>query len=215
MNQNSLLFSFSVSLVGLALLLINTVLFLIKYKGKDRLYKIFTFFLILISCEQIACNVLGFTQIYPNIFLAHFNFNVHLLFLSILYYHLFSNPTLKKIVVLVYCAIAIFLGVQYYTTPSLFWQFNIPEIVLISIVLICYALIHIYHCIGAQQKYFNFSIGLIMFLFCSTIIYLSGKYELVFCYNPYIDIWIFNSIFFIVFQFFIFKEWKKQIKYTP
>jgi hypothetical protein len=212
MNQDSLLFSFSISLLGLALLIINTFLFVSKLKGKDKLYKIFTCYLIFLTIEEIACNVIGFTQIISNTFLSHFHFQILLFFLSVLYYNLFSNKSLKKLVLIIYVLIFLGLGIQYFNNPNLFWQFNVPEIVIISIVLICYALIHLYNCISEQKKYFHFSIGISLFLLCASIIYMSGQYELVFWRNPLIDIWIFSSLFFIVLQVFIFKEWKKQIK---
>ncbi len=212
MNQDNLLLSFSISLFGLTLLILNTILFVSKIKGKDKLYKVFTLYLVFLTMEELACNIIGFSQIIPNTFLAHFHFNIHLLFLSVLYYNLFTSVTLKKLVLILYVIILLGLGIQYFNNPTIFWQFNVPEIVIISIAIISYALIHIYNCISEQKNYFHFSIGISLFLICASIIYMSGQYELVFWQNPLIDIWIFSSIFFIVFQFFIFKEWKKQIK---
>jgi hypothetical protein len=47
-----------------------------------------------------------------------------------------------------------------------------------------------------------------MYMLSTSIIFLLGNVELVFIKDPYIDIWVFNSIFFIVYQFLIFKEWR-------
>jgi hypothetical protein len=66
----------------------------------------------------------------------------------------------------------------------------------------------LYNSLGAERRYFYFAIGLIMYLLCTSIIYMSGQYELVFVRKPYIDIWVFNSIFFIVYQILLFKEWR-------
>ena len=38
-------------------------------------------------------------------------------------------------------------------------------------------------------------------------IFLNGNLEFVLIENPHIDIWIFNTIFYIVFQFMIFREY--------
>ena len=54
-----------------------------------------------------------------------------------------------------------------------------------------------------------------LYLSCSIAIFLSGNLELVLIEKPYIDIWVFNSIFYIVFQIFIFREYlflKRKIK---
>lgn len=212
MPQDNLLFGFCISLIGLAFLVINSILFLFNIKQGNKPYKIFTLYLCFLSIEEIACNYIGFTQIMSNTFLAHINFNIQLLFLSILFYHLFTNTALKKTIIWIYIIIVLGLTVQFINNPELFWQFNVPEIAVISIVLICYGLIHIYNSIGESKNYFYFAIGLVMFLLCSTVIYMSGKYELVFWHSPLIDIWIFNSLFFIVFQYFILKEWQKQRK---
>jgi hypothetical protein len=49
-------------------------------------------------------------------------------------------------------------------------------------------------------------------LLCSSIIFMSGNLELVFFYEPYIDIWVFNSILYIIYQLLVFKEWKTLTK---
>ena len=81
------------------------------------------------------------------------------------------------------------------------------EIVSTSLLLVIYALRHLYKTLGEEKQYMYLMTGLIMYLICSCLIFLSGNYELVFIEDPYIDIWIFNSIFYIVYQALIFTEW--------
>jgi hypothetical protein len=207
-SSNDLLFVFFISLIGLFCLVVNAVLYVLKISGKDKNYRILTTYLVVLSVEEIICNVMGFTHPNSNLFLNHFHFNIQFIFLSMLFYRLFTNVALKKIVIVMPAIVWLALGIQYYSSPSLFWQFNVPEIAIISLILISYSLIHLYNCLGAEKRYFYFAIGLIMYLLCSSIIYMSGKYELVFLYKPYIDIWVFNSLFFITYQYLLFKEWK-------
>ena len=49
----------------------------------------------------------------------------------------------------------------------------------------------IYKEINKVHYYYNFSIGLVLYLLCSITIFLSGNLELVLIEDPYIDIWIF------------------------
>lgn len=204
--------AFSISVFGLILLIVNSFLFVKKLAGKDQLYRILTIYLVTLSVVETFCNVIGILKPNSNLFISHFYFNFQFLFLSFFFYKLFNSPILKKLVVITLVVIWGILAVQYYQTPTLFWQFNLFEILSISFILIGYALIHLYNSLGEEKKYFNFSIGLIMYLLCSSIIFMSGNLELVFYYEPYIDIWIFNSILYIVYQILILKEWKTLTK---
>jgi hypothetical protein len=207
-SSNDLLLVFLISLIGLFFLVVNAVLYVLKLSGKDKNYRILTTYLVVLGVEEVICNIMGITKPNSNLFLTHFHFNIQLIFLSILFYSLFTNAALKKMVMVMPVIVWLGLGIQYYNNPSLFWQFNVPEIAIISLILIFYSLIHLYNCLGAERSFFYFAIGLIMYQLCSSIIYMSGKYELVFLYKPYIDIWVFNSIFFITYQYLLFKEWK-------
>jgi hypothetical protein len=207
-STNDLLLVFFISLIGLFFLVVNAVLYVLKLSGKDKNYRILTTYLVVLGVEEIICNIMGITKPNSNLFLNHFHFNIQLVFLSMLFYRLFTNAALKKVVMVMPIIIMLGLGIQYISTPSTFWQFNVPEIAIISLLLIFYSLIHLYNSLGAERIYFYFAIGLIMYLLCTSIIYMSGKYELVFFRKPYIDIWVFNSIFFIVYQFLLFREWR-------
>ncbi len=205
----NILFPLGVSLIGLFFLLINNVLYLKTLKGKDNLYKTLSVYLLFLAVEEIICTVIGVLIPNANFFLTHFNFNIQLLILSYFFYQLFKNSTLKKLTLLLIGLVWVLLSCQYFYKPDLFWKFNIPEILTISFILISYSLIHLYNNLGEEKKYFYFVIGLGSYLACSSIIYMSGNFELTFITEPVlIDIWIFNSIFFIIFQYFIFKEWK-------
>jgi hypothetical protein len=199
---------FSISLVGLLLLIMNSILFLSRLSGKGKLYLTLTIYLIALSVVETFCNIMGFLNPNSNLFLSHFYFNFQFLFLSFFYYKLFKTKILKKLVGVTFIVVWIVLAVQYYLNPALFWQFNLPEILSISFILIIYSLIHLYNNLGEKKRYFYFAIGLIMYLLCSSIIFMSGNLELVFWQDPYIDIWIFNSLLYIVYQLLIFKEWK-------
>ncbi len=98
---------------------------------------------------------------------------------------------------------------QYFKNPLLYWQFNTFEIGATSVLLIFYCLVYFFKNLKVTHEYFYFCLGLTYYLTSSVLIFLSGNTEFVFFVKPfYFDIWIFNSLFYILYRFFIFKEWR-------
>lgn len=209
----NLLFGFLVSLIGLAFLLCNTFLFVTNSNMRKKVYSIFLIYLIALSTIEIACHIIGYLHPNLNLFISHFYFIFQFAFLSALFYKLFKEKIWKQLIVVIFGLQILILGWMYVANPELFWTFNIYEIVSTSIILVVYALSFIIKNLDVQHNYFNFSIGLILYLCCSITIFLFGNLDLVLYENPYIDIWIFNSVFYIIFQSMVFREYlflKKQ-----
>jgi hypothetical protein len=202
------LFSFSISLIGLLFLIINTILFVRNKTIYSKVSKYFLAYLVALTFIEIACHVIGFLSPNSNLFISHFYFLFQFLFLSLLFYQLFKNKFIKKGIVLILILQLTILFFIYSSNPQLFWGFNIYEIVSCSSILVIYALLYIFMNFEKEHKYFNFSVGLILYLICSISIFTSGNLEMVLWEKPYIDIWIFNSIFYILFQYMIFREYK-------
>ena len=202
-------FGFALSVFSLFLLLINSVLFLSKVKKtNNQTYKYVSIYLIVLFFVELFCNTIGYLYPAQNLYLSHFYFNAQFILLSIVFYRLFSNPKLKKLVVINYAVVTLIIVGMYVFNNELFWKFNLFEIAATSALLIIYALIHLNNTLGTKKKYFYLTIGLILYLLCSSLIFLFGNYELVFIEDPYIDIWIFNTLFYIVYQVLIFTEWR-------
>lgn len=198
---------FSLSLSGLFFLIINTILFLTNKEINKKIEKTFLWYLTSLCIVEIACHVIGFLSFGNNFFISHFYFYFQFLFLTFLYKNLILNPVVKKITVAILIIQTLILLSMYIYHPSGFWEFNNYEIISISLILIIYALYYIFSNLAIEHRYFNFSIGLIMYFACSITIFSAGNLELVLCEDPFIDIWIFNILFYIIFQIFIFKEY--------
>ena len=205
--ENKYLFSFVISLLGLFFLVFNTILFLRNSQIKKRISKVFLIYLVTLSIIEVACHIIGILQPNSNFFISHFYFIFQFTFLSYLYHKLIGSNFISKIILFVYLIQMTILAVMYIFDPSLFWRFNEYEIIATSFVLVSYALYFIYKEMDKVHYYYNFSVGLILYLLCSVSIFLYGNLELVLIENPYIDIWIFNTIFYIIFQFMIFREY--------
>ena len=206
-------FIYSVSCIGLCFLLFNTYKYWKQRKTHStKVFSILCNYLLATSIIEVTCHIIGISQIINNFFLSHFIFNSHFLFLTYFFYHVIDVEWIKKLMVGLMIFFYVALAVQYIQDPSLFWRFNLFEILFISISLLTFGLIYLYITLGEKDTYYNFSVGLILFMFCSSVIYISGNYDLVLVEKPYIDIWIFNYLFFIIYQFFINKQLKVFVK---
>lgn len=207
-----MIFGFLISLIGLFFLAFNTVIFIKNKTVRKKVSNIFIFYLIALLVTEICCHCIGYLKPNSNFFLSHFYFNFQFIFLSVLYFTLFKSKKVKKAIIFIGLCELCIIGSTYFVKPALFWEFNTVEIISTSTVLIGIALLFIYKNFERVHDYFNFSIGLIMYLMCSIFIFLSGNTELVFMEEPYLDIWVLNSVFYIFFQFMIYKEYRHFCK---
>lgn len=198
---------YSISLIGLFFLIFNTFLFVTNKKVKRQVPKIFLYYLVLLSITEISCNLIGILKPNSNLFISHFYFGFQFICLSILYHKLIDNKLFKKAIVVIGVVQIVYLLSTYISNTDLFWTFHTYEIVSTSIILIIYILFFLIKNVDLDYKYFNFSIGLFLYLSSSIAIFLSGNLELVLCTQPYIDIWVLNSICYILFQLMVYREY--------
>lgn len=205
-----MLFPFIVSLVGLFFLLINGIRFYLARKNKDVLYRIITVYLILLFIVEFCCNLIGFLRPGENFYLSHYYFVFQFVTMSLFFYNIFSIGLLKKIVAFLLIVVLLFLGIQYSIDPSIYWQFNMLEIGITSLLLISYGILFLVFNIKKDKSdYFYFCNGLILYLASSASIFLSGNSDSVIFTKPFLlDFWFFNSLFYILYQYLIYKEWK-------
>lgn len=205
-----MLFPFLVSLIGLFFLLVNSILFCKTRKNKNAHYYILIVYLIGLFVNELLCNIIGFYAPGSNFFLSHYYFIFQFIILSIFFRGLFSNAILKKAILFLLILVLILLAIQYSRTPELYWQFNLFEIGVTSALLVLYALIYLTQNFeNVKSNYMYFSNGLIIYLVSSSTIFLSGNSDSVIFTEPFLlDFWFFNSLFYILYQFLIFREWK-------
>lgn len=207
--------SFIISIIGLILLLINCILFISKSKNKDALHLTLTIYLSILFIVELLCNIIGILKPNSNFFLSHYYFNIQFIVLSLFFYQLYKKTILKLIILINLIVVSLFIGNQYYNNPALYWKFNNIEIGITSSLLLIYALIHFYNNLKESHIYFYFCYGLTFYLISSALIFLSGNTELIIFTEPFfIDIWVFNSLFYILYQVLIYKEWRFINKYS-
>lgn len=204
-----MLFSFIVSIFGLLFLLINTILFWSTSKNKNFKYKLITVYLTIIFVVELVCNYIGYNYPNSNFYLSHYYFNIQFILLSIFFFSLFNSKFIKNSILAIAAVVFLTLTYQYASNPDLYFQFNILEIALTFLSLILYGTLFLVKNLKSVHLYFYFTLGLLFYLSSSSAIFLSGNTEYVIFKEPFFfDIWVFNSLFFILYQFLIFKEWK-------
>jgi len=195
--------------IGYLILLLNLILFLKGVRNEGKAYKIFTCYLGVIFIVQIVSMIMMKNHI-NNLFLSHFYFIGQFILLSFFYINILKEKLQKKVVKFGLCLGLIALGIQYASDVSLFLKFNLFEIFITSFLLILYATFHFYNMLNEKKEFYYINMGVLIYLFGSTILFLVGNLTIVLSPKMNKITWILNSILYIVYQVFILLEWKKS-----
>lgn len=196
--------------IGYFFLLINLILFSTQFFKESKAYKIFTIYLALVLVIQVWAETL-IQQRMSNLFLSHFYFIGQFVGLSLFYWHILRQKNSQRQFVLGGLVVAlIILGIQYCYDTSLFFRFNLFEIILTSFILIVWASTHFYNLLNEKKEFYYANIGILMYLLGSTILFLVGN--LMTSLSPTLNQipWIINSFLYIIYQIFILFDWKDR-----
>lgn len=198
-----------IAYIGYFILLINLVLFINGFPNQGKAYKIFILYLVIIFCIQISGSVLAYHKA-NNLFLSHFYFIGQFVLLSFFFLAVLKKESQKKIVKIGLALGLLTLAIQYSSDTNLFYKFNLFEIFITSFLLIVYATIHLFNMLGEEKKFYYITLGLLIYLYGSTGLFLTGN--LMEKISPSLNkiIWILNVILYAVYQLFILVEWKKN-----
>ena len=156
---------------------------------------------------QLVAKILVFYK-FQNLIISHLYFILQFLILSFFYKSLIKNHIQLNIIKLTLIFFPAILGIQYLNYPSLINSFNLFEIVCSSFLVVTFASFHFYNLLNIKKEFYIFSIGLVIYLFGSTFLFLFmdliAKNKLL---NLNI-VYSLNSIIYIIYQIFIFMEWK-------
>lgn len=146
---------------------------------------------------------------YYNLFLSHFYFIIQFLLLSFFYFLLLKENLQKKIIKLNVVLCLSVLMVQYGFHSDLFYKFNLFEIFITSLPLIIYATFHLYNLLNEEKEFYYINIGLLIYLFGSTIVFLSANLLITLdSGRSFGMIYSLNVYLYIVYQLFILYDLK-------
>jgi hypothetical protein len=195
--------------IGNLILICNLILFIRDFRFQNKGFKIFTLYLGIIFSIQLGSKILVNLH-YQNLYLSHFYFIGQFIMLSFFYKNLFKEALQKRMVNIGFVFCLLVLGIQYGLDPSLLFKFNLFEIFITSFLLIIYAAFHFYNMLNSKKEFYYINMGVLLYLFGSIVLFLAGN--LMATLSPKINKipWILNAILFIVYQIFIFVEWRKS-----
>lgn len=193
--------------LGYLLLLINTFLSYRKWKKyKVKAMMVFTLYSFLMLVVQISSKVL-FLLNTNNIFLSHFYFILQFVTLSYFYYILLKNRLQQKVILFFTVIASLALIIEYSVSPKTFFTFNLLEIFITSLPIIVYATFHLYNLLNESKKFYYISLGILIYLFGSTVIFLTGNLFLALDSNYLFRlVWSFNVYLYVMYQLFILKD---------
>lgn len=139
-----------------------------------------------------------------NLFVSHFYFVLQFLLLSFFYYYLLREKMQRKVILVLLVLVFGLLTLQYSMNPELFDEFNLFEIFITSLPLIVYATFHLYNLLNEEKQFYYINIGLLIYLFGSTIVFLTSNLLLSLkTYDSFDFIYNLNVYLYIVYQLFI------------
>lgn len=194
------------SLIGKGILLINLAVYCIGFFRAGRAYTFFISYLAWILLCEIVFYVLNYQRI-NNLFFSHYYLIIQFVLLGLFFHEILTENYQKNIARFLLVTIPLVLIVQYIIDPEKYYVFNLFEIFVTSYSIIILALFHLYNILDTEKKYNYISLGLLLYLISSTVIFLSGNLYTVMNRKLHKEIWVFNVVMFIVYQLFILGEY--------
>ena len=195
---------------GYAVLVLNTLVFIISYNKKHKALKYFIMYLLLCLFIQFLSNILNSLNNY-NLFLSHYFFIGQFIFLSLFFSSLTDFKKYKRLHIFLTFIIATSFIIYLYNFPNNLNRWSVLEIAITSIALLLYSFFFFLKKIedAKDKRYIYFNSGFFVYTLCSTLIFTLGNIgsrELKFY------VWQFNTILYLVFQLMIFVEWYKNFR---
>lgn len=160
---------------------------------------------------QIAAHILVKMH-FENLFLSHFYFVLQFLLLSFFYYYLMKESFQRKTILIVLIVCLLLLVIQYSLDWSLFFKFSLFEIFITSLPLITYATFHLYNLLSEKKQFYYITIGLLIYLFGSTIVFLTANLLISLKSRiAFEQIYNLNVYLYVVYQLFILYDLKSLI----
>jgi len=197
--------------IDVLLVVINATIFILSLAGNGKAFKLFTWYLILMSLVQVTSSILA-EATDNNLFMSNVYLLIQFIVLTLFYKELLH----KKILIYIGALVVLFLGYQYISDPGLFLKYNPIDIALTQGLIAIYALLYFYISLNRKKaKFLIINVGVFVYLVGSTLIFASGNLvfnmELI-SKDNLILLLILNCIFYIVYQLMVFIDWYKNFR---
>ncbi|MCG2612568.1 hypothetical protein LZZ90_13720 [Flavobacterium sp. SM15] len=195
--------------LGYLVLFINTLLFLKSFSSKGKAHKIFGIYLLCMFLIQISAKAMHFFKL-NNLMLSHFYFIAQFILLSCFYLNLRMDAFQTKTIKVGFAFCLGVLGMQYLLDATAFLKFNLFEIFITSFLLIIYSTFYLYNLLNEKKEFYYINLGILIYLFGSTVIFLAGNLTTIYKLRFVFNIWILNAFLYLIYQLLILFEWRKN-----
>lgn len=198
-------FIYSVYLI----LSLNLILYSYSFFRKEKANVFFISYLAFSFLMQFSMEVMYHLKM-NNLFAVNIFFIGQMIFLGLFYNSLLTFKSQKLFVKASLIASLLTLAVQFYIDQSEFLKFNLFAITLTSLLIVVYALLHFYNMLTESKKYYYISIGVIIYLLASTVLFLIGNLTSELSNDIKYLTWMLNAVLSLIYQLFILYDWKKS-----
>lgn len=193
--------------LGYAFLFFNLILYNVSFFRKGKANVFFVCYLIFSFVMQFSMEMLYRLKI-TNLLLVNVFFIGQFILLGFFFKSLFIVKNQKRYLLWSLLSGLLLIIIESIYNYNLFFEFNLFEIILTSLLLVSYAVMHLYNQLTAEKVYYYITIGVIIYMLSSTVLFLVGNLT-----NDLSDefkylSWQLNAFLFIVLQLFYLYEWK-------
>lgn len=149
---------------------------------------------------------------FNNLFLINIFFIGQMILLGLFYNSILKLKSQKLFVKLSLCLTLLVLVAQFMMDYSQFLKFNLFEITITSLVVVFFALMHLYNILTDTKEYYYITVGLIIYLLVSTVLFLVGNLTIGLSNELKLMTWHLNAFFLLMNQLFILYEWKASFR---
>ena len=171
------------------ILFINCLFCLKSFSKNGKAFRIFTYYSLTMFAIQMVAHFMSSHRM-NNLFLSHFYFIIQFILLSLFYIKILNDKFQKKIILINMFLCTALLMIHYALDWSRFYRFNTFETFIMSLPLIVYATFHLYNMLNQKKEYYYTTIGILIYLFGSTVVFLTSNLLMTFHSD-----WSFKLIF--------------------
>ncbi len=190
-----------------SILVLNLSLYAISFFKKEKVNGFFLIYLLFATIMQLSME--AFYHLHKNnLFLMNLFFIGQMMALGFFYGSLMNSRSQKTIIHTTMVLNTIIIGIQSWMDYEQFFRYNLLVIVITNLSVIVFAVLHLYNMLTSEKKYYYITIGLILYLLASTLIYIVGNINVKLDDDFKFLLVYFNSFLLIVYYLFILYDWK-------
>jgi len=190
-----------------SILLLNLFLFAVSYFKKEKGNGFFLMYLLFCTILQLSME--AFYHLHKNnLWLMNIYFVGQMILLGLFYSSIALLKVQKQIMNSILVASTIAIGIHSFLDSSQFFKYNLFVIVVSNLCVLIFAAFHLYNMLSSVKKYYYVTIGLIIYLVASTMVFLVGNINATLSNEYKFVLFKFNSVLTCLYYLFILNEWK-------